>query len=184
MDELIGVIKIFAGNFAPKGYMFCDGSILQIQQNPALYSILGTTYGGDGNTTFALPDLRGRFPIGAGQGEGRSTYVQGATGGVEKVTLTTENLAPHTHMVTDTISIEINCNTNTANTDIPENAYMAPATSEVYNDSGWNSKMAASNANINLQTSMVGAGSPVSLMNPYLAINYIICVEGIYPARN
>ena len=97
MDEYLGMIKIFAGNFAPRGWAFCSGQILSIHQNTALFSLLGTTYGGNGQTTFALPDLRGRAPIAFGQGPDLSSYALGETGGVEKVTLLTTEIPAHTH---------------------------------------------------------------------------------------
>src|SRR3954470_22596670 len=99
MDPFIGQIILFAGNFAPKGWAFCSGQLLSIAQNSALFSLLGTTYGGNGQTTFALPDLRSRVPIHAGQGPGLTNYVQGEQTGVENVTLTTPQLPAHTHAV-------------------------------------------------------------------------------------
>jgi microcystin-dependent protein len=97
MDEYIGTISLFAGNFAPKNWALCNGQILYIQQNNALFAILGITYGGDGKTTFALPDLRGRVPIGVGQGTGLTNRELGKVGGEEAVTLTTAQIPSHTH---------------------------------------------------------------------------------------
>src|SRR5262245_42833413 len=97
MDSFIGSIILFAGNFAPRGWAFCQGQILSIAQNTALFSILGTTYGGNGQTTFALPDLRGRVPIGTGQGPGLSNIDLGEQSGSENVTLLASNMPPHTH---------------------------------------------------------------------------------------
>jgi len=184
MEEYLGIIKIFAGTFAPRGWAFCDGSLLQIRQNTALFSILGTTYGGDGQTTFALPNLQGSFPVGMGQRQGGSLYTIGQVGGGESTTLTSGNIPAHTHMVTGDLAVVIPCNASTANSDTPENAYMAPSSSDTYNDSTAGASMAAARASINLQTSVTGNSAPVSLMNPYLAITYIICVEGVYPSRN
>ncbi|PSN11862.1 phage tail protein, partial [filamentous cyanobacterium CCT1] len=94
-DPFVGEIRMFAGNFAPRGWAFCNGQLIAISQNTALFSLLGTLYGGDGRTTFALPDLRGRTPIHAGQGAGLSDYPLGSRGGVEQVALTTEQLPAH-----------------------------------------------------------------------------------------
>ena len=102
MDEYIGIIKLFAGNFAPRNWALCQGQLLPIAQNQALFSILGTTYGGNGTTNFALPDLRGRTPICFGQGPGLQPYVQGQTGGVETVTLIQTQIPAHTHMLNAT----------------------------------------------------------------------------------
>src|SRR5690349_11535310 len=99
MDPFLGEIKLFCGNYAPIGWAFCDGSLLPISENDALYALIGTTYGGDGINTFALPDLRGRVAIHQGQGPGLSPYVMGETGGAETVTLTTNNLPQHTHRI-------------------------------------------------------------------------------------
>src|SRR4051794_18692844 len=99
-ESLIGSIAMFAGNFAPRGYALCAGQLLSIAQNTALFSILGTTYGGDGRVTFALPDLRGRVPIHVGQGPGLSNYDLGETGGTETVTLTVNQMPSHAHVVT------------------------------------------------------------------------------------
>ena len=97
MDEYIGIIKIFGGNFAPRGWAFCNGSLLPISQYDAVFALLGTTFGGDGQTTFALPDLRSRTPIGTGQGPGLSSFVEGQVGGNENVTLLTQNIPTHIH---------------------------------------------------------------------------------------
>src|SRR5271166_5833783 len=98
-DPFLGEIRIFGGTFAPLGWAFCQGQLLPIAQNTALFSLLGTTYGGDGVSNFALPDLRGRVPMGMGQGPGLSPYVQGQMGGAESVTLTTQQMPPHSHSV-------------------------------------------------------------------------------------
>ncbi|MDB6071450.1 MAG: Tail Collar domain protein, partial [Verrucomicrobiales bacterium] len=110
-SPLLAEIKMFGGNFAPRGYAFCDGSILSIAQNTALFSLLGTTYGGNGQTTFALPDLRGRVPVhaGASTGPGLSPVVLGESAGTESITLLVNNMPAHTH--TNNISVALPCNT-------------------------------------------------------------------------
>lgn len=181
MDEYIGIIKIFAGNFAPRGWMMCNGQILSIAQYQALFSLLGTTYGGNGVTTFALPNFQSRMPIGMGQGPGLSRYVEGQIGGAESVTLITPNIPAHVHQVMGNLSVK--CNGNATNADTPEGAYMAPASSQIYNDAAAGGFMAADTVSINLPTTVVGSNVPVGIMNPYIAMNYIICYEGVYPSR-
>ena len=105
MEPFIGMIVQFGGNFAPRGWALCDGQLMSIAQNSALFSILGTTYGGDGRTTFALPDLRSRVPIHPGQGPGLSRYVLGQAGGVESVTLTVNNMPSHNHSFSGSSSV-------------------------------------------------------------------------------
>src|SRR5664279_4089451 len=116
MDPLLASILIFAGNFAPRGWALCNGQLMAINQNQALFSLLGTTYGGDGFTTFALPDLRGRVPIHMGQGPGLSNYIIGQTGGSENTTLLPTNLPPHTHPLIAT--------SEPGSTSDPTNAYL------------------------------------------------------------
>src|SRR4051794_10683767 len=108
-EPFIGEVIMFAGNFAPRGWALCQGQLLSIAQNTALFSILGTTYGGNGQTTFALPDLRGRVPLGQGQGPGLSSYVLGEVAGNENVTLISTQMPQHNHL--------LNCNSDSANTD-------------------------------------------------------------------
>lgn len=124
MEELMGTIKMFAGNFAPRGYALCNGQMLAISQNQALFSILGTTYGGDGRTTFALPDLRGRVPLGPGQGPGLSNRQPGEKAGNETSTLSVANLPAHNHT--------LSANSGAGNTNSPQNAF--PALSQVQID--------------------------------------------------
>lgn len=181
MDEFIGIIKLFAGNFAPRGWAMCQGQLMSISANTALFSIIGTMYGGDGKTTFALPDLRGRAPIGIGQGPGLSNYVQGQLGGNETNTLNTSNIPSHNHPVTGSVQLPVNG--EVANSDSPEGGYPALSSTPVYNHSAGAGQFAGT-LNVNLSTSAVGASQPVNNLMPYLAMNYIICLEGIYPSRD
>ncbi|WP_425638154.1 phage tail protein [Algoriphagus yeomjeoni] len=180
MDEMIGVIKLFAGNFPPRGWAYCDGTLLPISSNDALFSILGTTYGGDGRTTFALPDLRGRTPIGTGTGPGLSTINLGAKGGIESTTLTTANMPSHSHV--------FNGSSNPGTTNNPTGSFVAQST--VVLERGGSPVpslgfLDSSNAQLAASTiSPVGGSQQVSLRNPYQATNYIICLYGIYPSRN
>ncbi len=166
MDPYIGQITLFAGNFAPKGWALCQGQLLAISTNSALFSILGTTYGGDGRTTFALPDLRGRAPIQQGAGNGQPVYQLGQAGGKSSITLTSGNL-PATNVV-------IPCNSGNATTDEPGGNYLATTSGNTYATTG-GSMMAFG--------TLQGGNIPYDSMPPYLAINYIIALVGIFPPR-
>lgn len=180
MDEYIGIIKLFAGNFAPRGWMFCNGQILSISQYQAVYSLLGTYYGGNGQTTFALPDLRGRVPVGAGQGAGLPSIVQGQTGGAATTTLTTANLPAHTHGQ-QFVSGAATADTPAAGLSLAQTNGSVPGTGDTTTTNIYGSAGAPVAGG---QTAAAGGNQPVSMMQPYLGLNYIICVEGIYPSRS
>ena len=170
MDPLLGQIIMFAGNFAPRGWAFCDGQLLAINQNTALFSILGTTYGGDGRTTFALPDLRGRTPIGPRQGPGLSNVGLGQRLGSETNTLTQPNLPPHSHglLASDKRAHEVE----------PGGHALAPASRDVYSNDTPTVTMNAGTV------SSTGGGQPFNNMQPSLGINYIIALQGVFPSRS
>ena len=185
MDELIGVIKIFAGNFAPRGYMFCQGQLLSIAQNQTLFSILGTTYGGNGTTNFALPNLQGVVPIGQGNSRSGQNYALGQTAGTETTTILTSNMPPHVH--TGPGKISVSSANSTDSTPVGDASIAVPGSfvSRVFTPSlGFATSTPSVNLNSNITTAATGQGLPINNMQPYLAINYIICVEGIYPSRN
>ena len=179
MDEMIGVIKLFAGNFAPKGYLMCDGSILPIQSNSALFSILGTTYGGDGVRTFALPNLKGRYPIGAGNVNANEYYPLGTQAGTTQTTLTQQNLPSFISQVkvanTNANSVTPSATSSIAITGTPNGREFSPIPSFVDGDPD-----TAINAK---SVSFTGQNLPINNMPPYLGLNYIICISGIYPSR-
>ena len=171
MNPFLAEIKIFAGNFAPRGWAFCEGQLLPISQYQALFSILGTTYGGDGRTSFGLPDLRGRAPIGPGQGPALSSYRQGQQGGLETVTLTTAEMPSHSHPVR---AVDI-----VGNNADPTGRLLA-------NTSGLDREYSDATANTSMSANMVAsAGGNQSHENrqPFLAIYYIIAMEGVFPSR-
>jgi microcystin-dependent protein len=174
MELYMAQIIMFAGNFAPRNTAFCDGQILSISSNTALFSLLGTTYGGNGVTTFALPDLRGRVPMGAGSGPGLTPRTLGERGGTETVTLTANQLPSHTHVAA------LNVSTAAATSTSPSGNVPAAAEREVYAPSA--SMVAASASAVTVQPA--GGGQPVSVMQPYLVINFCIGLYGIYPSRN
>lgn len=181
MDSFLSVITPFAANFAPRGWALCNGQILPIANNQALFSLLGTTFGGNGVTTFALPNLQGRVSIGEGQGPGMSNYTIGQTGGSISTTLLPNNLPNHIHPP-GTVSASIDCDGSAASEQLPDGFYIA----------GVNNAYSANSVNgITLQTptySVVvgnaGNSQPLSLMPPYTVINFIIALVGIYPSRS
>lgn len=181
MEGFIGEVRIFAGNFAPRSWAFCEGQLLPISQNSALFSILGTTYGGDGRTTFGLPDLRGRVPVGQGNGPGLSDYRLGAKGGRERVTLTVNELPSHSH----TATLKFNSDSNTTS---PNNAFLSgvdttDATVSVAsfnNDTASTSSFAADT----FFAGNVGGNQATQIRQPWIAIYYIIAMFGTYPSRS
>lgn len=168
MEPLLGMIVLFGGNFAPKNWALCNGQLLSIAQNTALFSILGTTYGGDGITTFALPDLRGRVPMHAGNGPGLTPRELGESVGVEHVTLLVSNMPAHTHPLVVA--------TEAPDEDIP--AGLALAAGELYSSK-------APTAALNPASIGVSGGQqPIDIVQPVQVLNYIIALQGIFPSRN
>ena len=182
MEGYIAEIRMFAGNFAPRGWAFCAGQLLSIAQNTALFSLVGTTYGGNGQTTFGLPDFRGRVAVGTGAGPGLSSIDLGEAAGAETTTLTTLNMPAHVHSFSTTATPA--CNTGAGNADSPlGNILAGSATDENYAAPGTaNGTMAPITVAGN--TGIAGSNQPFSNRQPYLGMNYIICLEGIYPSRN
>lgn len=171
MEPFIGQVMLFAGNFAPAGWAFCNGQLQSISENPALFSLLGTTYGGDGVTTFALPDLQGRVPVGFGQGPGLPQSEQGETTGAESVTLTTANLPPTANLIRVT--------QGSGNVNAPGGGTISNAKGNAFSTGGPAKQLsAASIGNIG------GNSQPVATIGPRLGLSYIIALEGIYPTRS
>lgn len=187
MEEFIGVVKIFAGNFAPRGFMMCNGQTLPINQYSALFSIIGTTYGGNGQTTFGLPDLRGRAPVGWGQAPGLSNYNLGQVSGAESVSILISNMPAHNHPAISTLAL--NASDAAATVGIPVAGNALGAGKDVNTDPV--SMYTTSAPNIPLAGGTVattvglnGGNVPISILQPILATSYIICIEGIFPTRN
>jgi microcystin-dependent protein len=171
-EAYLGQIMLFAGNFAPVGWAFCNGQLLPISQNTALYSLLGTTYGGDGKTTFALPDLRGRAPIHFGKGSNLADYQLGESGGEENVTLIASEMPAHIHAFGE------NCNSETAAAQAsPVNGYLCATDGTLTYASNANAQMGAGTS------SAAGGSQPHENRAPFLAMNYVIALQGIYPSR-
>lgn len=167
-DPFVGEIRMFGGNFAPAGWMFCEGQLLPISENETLFNLIGTTYGGDGQETFGLPDLRGRLPIHQGTGGG-GTYQIGENGGVEEVTLTVQQLPIHSHQLLASGDIGNQVNTTGALTSNSQGAipYIEDAPT----------------LNMNAQAiSPVGGSQPHTNFQPYLCVDFIISLFGIFPS--
>jgi microcystin-dependent protein len=170
-DPFIGEIRMFAFSFAPQGWALCNGQLLPIAQNQALFSLLGTAYGGDGTTTFALPDLRSRVPVHQGQGPGLSPYAEGQAGGTETVTLAAAEMPLHTHPVT--------ASSSAATSDNPAGRTLAHSASHTYHpEPGPPAVM-----NVNM-LGEAGGSQPHDNIQPYLAVTFCIALSGIFPAQN
>lgn len=168
MEPFIGQIMFFAGNFAPRGWALCDGTLLAIAQNQALFAVIGTIYGGDGRTTFALPDLRGRVPVHPGHGPGLSSYRLGQRGGAETTSLLANNLPAHSHALAAAAK--------PADEDIAAGNVLANA--ELYASGTANTALGASSIGL------TGEGQPINNLQPFECINAIIALQGIFPPRD
>ncbi|MGH2667363.1 phage tail protein [Flavobacterium sp.] len=181
-EPFIGEIKLLGFNFAPMGYATCQGQLVSIAQNTALFALIGTNYGGNGQTTFALPDLQGRVPIGQGQGAGLPFYSIGEVGGTPTTTLTIANLPAHSHPGTG-ISVNIPVSTGGPDVASPDTAFLADRGVEVYSSISTAGKNLGA-PTVSGNTGISGSSIPFGIMNPYLTINYSIATEGIFPSRN
>ncbi len=192
-DPFIGQINAFGFNFQPRGWQLCQGQILGIAQNTALFSLLGTTYGGNGQTTFALPDLRGRAIIGQGQGPGLQNYQMGQLAGTESVTLLSSQMPMHTHTLAASsggakastlAGTESVPGTNGAVTlAVPSDADTRAAVNLYNNDTAPTITLTSSGGAAS-QTGVTGGSLPFSIMQPYLTLNYSIAIYGIFPSRD
>ena len=169
-DQFMGEIRIFGGNFAIRNWAFCQGQILSIAQNTALYSLLGTQYGGNGTSNFALPDLQGRAPLGEGQGPGLSPYEVGERTGTENVTLLAQEMPAHNHVLQARSSRADRSNAN--------GAMLAQASDAIYAAASANTQSSPGS------TSPAGGDQPHNNMQPFLALTFLIALTGVFPARN
>jgi microcystin-dependent protein len=180
-EPFVGQIMMVGFNFAPRGWAFCDGQMLPISQNQALFSLLGTTYGGDGRTTFALPDLRGRVAIHQGSGPGLTTRRIGEKAGAERVTLTASTMPVHGHSAQG--QMKMKATNSDAQTDEPAGKVLAKATrGDVYGDPANLTDMASQSVSVTVDDN-AGAGQPHENMQPYQVVNFIIALQGLYPSR-
>lgn len=175
-QPFMGQVVAVGFNFAPVGWQLCDGSLLQISQYSALFALLGTTFGGDGITNFAVPDLRGRAVVGTGQGAGLSNYVQGQTGGAESVSLTGNQNGAHTHPA---MAAGVTTDPTLYSADPAPNQVMgAPGTNNFYAPTGTQTTLSGSTVGLS------GAGGPHENRQPYQTITYVIALEGIFPPQS
>lgn len=181
-EPFVGEVKLLGFNFPPLGYMTCQGQLLSIAQNTALFSLLGTIYGGDGQTTFSLPDLQGRVPIGQGQGPGLPEYSIGEEAGSPTMTLTTANLPQHVHTA-NSLKVQVKASTANAGEQSPEGTFPAVTTSSNYADAATANSFTGGTT-ITGSFDPTGNNAPFSIANPYLCMNYSIAIEGIFPSRN
>jgi len=204
MEGTIGEIRGFAGNFAPRAWAFCNGQLMSISQNQALFSILGTTYGGDGRTTFALPDLRGRAPISEGTGPGLTPRPLGQRSGAEYNYLTSNQLPSHTHTVVGggvmpvlgTATAIVNVNDSAGSSSNPSGNYLGFESGSIglYESTSDGSTLAAGAVTVDtsglavnvsgIAISNTGASTAINNMQPYLVIHWVICLMGLFPSRN
>ena len=185
MEPFVGQIMLFAGTFAPVGWVICDGRLISIQDNPTLYSIIGTYYGGDGRTTFGVPDLRSRVPVGAGHAPGLNYYPLGIIAGCENVPLSESQLPVHTHGATLQATGQIMSDTNPGEDDSPAGNSLAKASTDFYSAETPTTPMHASSVAITGTVTVEHSGSGSGHLNvqPCQAINYCIALQGIYPPR-
>ncbi len=181
MEPMIGEVRMFGGNFAPRAWALCEGQLLAINSNQALFSILGTTYGGDGRTTFALPDLRGRVAIAPGNGPGLSDKRLGEKGGIENVTLNTTQIPAHGHnLITGSIQVG-NEGKGSASSETASGNFIGNVPGG-FRSTGGGGNLA--NGSIQGNSANTGGNLSHNNMQPYLAVNYIIALQGIFPSRN
>jgi microcystin-dependent protein len=176
-EPTIGEVRLFAGNFAPRGWMFCAGQLLSISQYEPLYALLGTTYGGDGQTTFALPDLRGRAAAGTGQGPGLPNMPLGQAEGITSEIMTIQNMPMHNHL--------LHASSTAGDSPSPEGRF--PALLNDPNDPTLTNNGYASAPDVNMNANAIGltgGNTPFSIVQPFLGLNFIIAVEGLFPSRN
>lgn len=195
MDAFLGTVLAWAPTFAPRNWAYCNGQLLSISSNTALFSLLGTNYGGDGQTTFGLPDLRGRAVIGFGQGPGLSNYAQGTKGGSESVTLNTQQMPAHIHSAQlSSLSVQPVYSTDNAARDTPQQGDVPAKVGlpdgrefipqNAYSDNSNTVNGASNSVGGEIQITSTGGGQPHENRQPYQVISWIIALQGIFPPRD
>jgi microcystin-dependent protein len=182
MNPHVGEIRMFGGTFAPQGWQFCDGRLLPIAENETLFALIGTTYGGDGEETFALPNLQGRFPLHRGQGPGLSSYPMGEMGGVESVTLTVNQTPAHTHVLT-AAEVAPRCSSSVGTDRSPVGRVFAAESAGVtaiYSSAAPDAAMGGLAGTATINTA--GGSQPHTNLPPYLCVSFIISLYGILPS--
>jgi microcystin-dependent protein len=190
-NPFLSQILIWPPNFAPRGWAFCAGQILPISQNAALFSLIGTIYGGDGRTTFALPNLQGRMPIGAGQGSGLSFYDLGTVGGFESVQLNANTLPSHTHSASPNLTVQVPAVAGNGTTNAPSPSVFPAAPTDaarnpvnIYSNQATTTTLGSPTVSGSVTIGATGSGQPHENRQPFLAVNFIIALQGIFPSRN
>lgn len=189
MEVFMGTILPFGFNFPPRGWALCNGQLMQISQQSALFALLGTLYGGDGASTFGLPNLQGRMPIGMGNGAGLSPRNIGEMAGTESTTLTIANMPMHTHQTTSSMAVQVSTvATAPANAPSATNNYLGASGAGQGNATIWST---AQDSPVNMggvtgsvTVDAAGGSQPMGMMNPFLALNFSIALTGIFPSRN
>ncbi|WP_340203429.1 phage tail protein [Ascidiimonas sp. W6] len=185
MEPFIGQIMMFGGNFAPRGWALCNGQLLAISSNTALFSIIGTQYGGDGRTTFGLPDLRGRMPISYGNGPGLSPVQIGQKGGAEVHTLSQAEMPTHNHSGVGLTGHLLANDDDGVDADPTNKNIGASENANLFNTSANNIQTGSTpNVAISGNTANAGGNLSFSIKNPYQAVNFVIALQGIFPSRN
>jgi microcystin-dependent protein len=202
-DPFLGEIRIVGFTFAPVGWALCNGAIMSIAQNNALFALLGTTYGGNGTTTFQLPDLQGRSPVGTGSGLGLSLIEPGEVGGTESIVLTTGQMPAHTHVAQGTGGVSVSGNISVPACSAPSSGTATPTPGtnavlgtvsaggrpgDLYTTTAANTTLLPFNVQLNgpapaITNSLTGNNQPVPLRNPYLGLTMIIALQGVFPSR-
>jgi microcystin-dependent protein len=184
----LGQIIMFAGNFAPNGWALCNGQLLPISQNSALFSILGTTYGGDGRTTFGLPDLRGRVPVNQGTGVGLSPVAIGQSGGSNNVSISTANLPLHAHPIAQPCSNVAGTVTTPVNNypavDGVTATFIPPSTHGTVTVNTFAPTATSGQTMAPFPSGPIGNSAPINIQPPYLAVTFVIALQGIFPSRS
>lgn len=190
MEPFIGMIALMGFNYAPRGWAYCDGLTLSIAQNTALFSLLGVNFGGNGQTTFQLPDLRGRTAVGMGQGPGLSNYTIGQSGGQEAVTLVTTQIPSHVHPAAG-LTVTMSASSNPGTESVPGTNGANALGASIGNGGRPSDLYVNATPAVNLQgagitgnTAMAGGNQPHENRAPYLALNYVIALQGIFPSRS
>ena len=179
MEGTLAVVTMVAYDFAPRNWASCNGQILPIAQNTALFSLLGTTYGGNGQTTFALPNLRGRAPVSSGTSSLGSTYTLGEVGGTESITMTTNSMPAHNH--SGAVNLALGASSVAAFDSNVEGKNLGSGMANAYSTND-NTNLAA--PTYQATVGVTGSSQAFSILSPYLAVNFIICMQGIFPSRN
>lgn len=190
-EPFLGEIRMVGFNFAPRGWALCNGQLLAISQNSALFSLLGTMYGGDGRTTFGLPDLRGRSPVGMGTGPGLTPIIQGQKAGVENVTILSTQMPSHIHTATASATFSIagtpsnaNATPSATNNILGASQAGGPPSAAIWSDQQNDPVTLGNTETISVTVEPTGGSEPLPIRNPFQGQNFVIALEGLFPSRN